>query len=145
MHLSQAEQVALQWSSKRRPIHVTPCEERQLLQQRIRRIRIELNADPCSHVIGELKKLFPRRNRQQHCIGSLLDDTDGVGERLNRATEIQRADDDQGSFGALPERSAPERHQRQQAKRRAGSIVVHGPELYRGYCQVQWERGRLGR
>ena len=73
----------------------------QCLQQRIRRIRIELSADSRSHVVGELDKLSPRGNRHQHGIGSLLDcyfdDTDGVGELAPPSHRDSNApDNDQG-------------------------------------------------
>ena len=64
-------------SSEGRLIHVTPYEadnySNSAFSSASDGIRIELNADPRCHVVGELEKLFPSRDRHQHGVGSLLD------------------------------------------------------------------------
>ena len=77
----------------------------QHLSQRIGRVRIEQHLHPGGDIVGQIDELAAARHRHQDRRGAfrqrVLDDIDRVMDRLDRAAEIDAADDGHPAFERL--------------------------------------------
>ena len=84
-------------------------------------------------VIREVEQLLSRRHGDQDDRRTPLDGdfhhVDGVVERVNRAAQVQAADNDHAAAEALVDQGTAHRHQSRHAQAAAGLAGVIGPKL----------------